>query len=80
MDILEHPMVADSEFSKGWSPFASMNRPRPSFLHRPAKGGTFLKIRMLSAARDPAHELSDWKDRVTRLQLAPRYAVPHFRG
>lgn len=55
--LLEHPMVVDSEFAKGWRlPSFPLSRPRPSFARRPAKGNVLMKVGMLSTAEDPAHD------------------------
>jgi hypothetical protein len=55
--LLEHPMVVDSELPKGWRlPPFPLSRPRPSLVRRPAKGNALVKVGMLSAAEDPAHD------------------------
>jgi len=51
---LEHPFSVVESLNGGLdSPTVLMNRPRPSFRHRPAKGNAFPKAGVLSTARNP---------------------------
>jgi len=71
-------MVVGSESSKGLeSPSPSLNRPRSSFVHPPAKGSALPKTRMLSAAKNPARDDDRHEN---RLQSTPRHAASRFHG
>jgi len=59
-------------------PFDFENRPRPSFVRRPAKGSVALRIRMLSAVKDPRRVTCN--RHVARLKLVPCHAVSAFAG
>jgi len=70
-------MVIGSERIESLEPFALTNQPRPSLLHRPAKGDIAPKIRMLSPLK--TRRVARIRH-VTRLQLDSYHAAPHFRG
>jgi hypothetical protein len=45
-----HSVVAGADFGRGGDPYEASDRPRPSFVRRPAKDDAIRKIRMPSTA------------------------------